>query len=85
MRLPLVRKVYSEQELRSRYEVLLENYCKVKAIEANTMLDMTGKQYQPAILSYSGVVANAAAKKTTRTTVPFGSITARSKAAIFGP
>ena len=56
-------KVYTGEELHSRYEILLENYCKVKAIEANTMIDMTGKQYQPAILRYSRIVADAAEKK----------------------
>ncbi len=56
-------KVYTREEMRSRYEIMMENYSKVKAIEANTMLDMTGKQYQPAILKYSGVVAGEAMKK----------------------
>ena len=56
-------KVYTREEMRSRYEILMENYSKVKAIEANTMLDMTGKQYLPAILKYSRVVASEALKK----------------------
>ncbi len=56
-------KVYTREELRSRYEILMEHYSKVKAIEANTMLDMTGKQYQPAILRYSRTVAAEALKK----------------------
>ena len=56
-------KVYTEDELRSRHEVLLENYAKVKAIEANTMLDMTGKQYQPAILRYCAQVTREALDK----------------------
>ena len=32
--------VYSERELRSRYEIMLENYCKTVCIEAQTMSDM---------------------------------------------
>ena len=56
-------KVYTREELRSRYEILMEHYSKVKAIEANTMLDMTGKQYQPAIIRYSQTIAGEALKK----------------------
>ena len=33
-------KVFSEAELKSRCEIMLDNYCKTVLIEANTMIDM---------------------------------------------
>lgn len=41
--------VYTETELRSRCEILLENYSKVIRIEALTMLDMSAKEIMPAV------------------------------------
>lgn len=55
--------VYSEAELRSRYEILLENYCKTIIIEANTMLDMCRKEILPAVTKYIYALANTAHKK----------------------
>ena len=55
--------VYSERELRSRYEIMLENYCKTVCIEAQTMSDMARKQILPAIERYLADVADAAARK----------------------
>ncbi len=45
-------KIFSEAELRSRKEIMLENYCKVLNIEASTMVDMARKQIIPAVISY---------------------------------
>ena len=45
-------KVFSEKEVRSRYEILLENYSKVINIEALTMLDMAKKDIFPAVVDY---------------------------------
>lgn len=57
-------KVFTEAEMRSRYEILMENYCKVLHIEALTMLDMAKQQILPAVLSYtSDLSAGANAKK----------------------
>ncbi|MBQ7475592.1 MAG: glutamine synthetase III [Clostridia bacterium] len=57
-------KVFSVEELRSRCEIMLENYCKTVTIEANTMADMAKTQIAPAIERFSADVAkNAAAKK----------------------
>ena len=56
-------KVFSESELRSRYEITLENYCKTVTIEANTMTVMTKTQILPAIESYSSSLAAAAVAK----------------------
>ena len=55
--------VYTETELRSRYEIMLDNYCKTVCIEAQTMSDMARKQILPAIAHYSATVARDAADK----------------------
>jgi len=55
--------VYTKEELHSRYEIILENYCKTINIEALTMLEMTRKDILPAITEYVGVVASTAAAK----------------------
>jgi glutamine synthetase len=52
--------VLSEQEIISRQEIMLENYCKGVRIEALTMSDMLGKDILPAIIKYSGELAQAA-------------------------
>jgi len=44
--------VFSETELRSRYEILMEGYCKTLHIEALTMTDMIKKEIIPACISY---------------------------------
>lgn len=49
--------IYTEKEMRSRYEITLENYCKTIRIEAATMVDMVYKQILPAINSYARDVA----------------------------
>jgi glutamine synthetase len=56
-------RVYSEPELRSRCEIILENYCKVINIEALTMIEMARKQILPAVEGYCADLANAAALK----------------------
>ena len=45
-------KVFSETEMKARYEVKLENYCKTINIEALTMVDMVNKDVLPAITAY---------------------------------
>jgi glutamine synthetase len=44
--------VFTETEIRSRYEILLENYCKTLHIEALTMTDMVKKEIIPACIGY---------------------------------
>ena len=57
-------KVLSETEMRSRYEINMENYCKVLNIEATTMIDMVRKDILPAVSGYGAALAdNALAKK----------------------
>ncbi len=55
--------VYSEAELRSRCEIMLENYCKAVQIEANTMVDMARTQIAPAVEAYTMELARTAAAK----------------------
>lgn len=44
--------VYSQVEIDSRYEVLLENYCKTIHLEAQTAHKMANNQIYPAAISY---------------------------------
>ncbi len=45
-------KVFTKSELRSRCEIMLENYCKTVNIEALTMMEMVRTSYLPAIRDY---------------------------------
>ena len=45
--------VFSAAELRSRYEILLQNYVKVIHIEAETMMDMVSRNILPAVSTFS--------------------------------
>lgn len=45
-------KVYSREELISRYEILMDNYCKTLHIETLTMLEMINKEIIPAASRY---------------------------------
>ncbi|MBQ3782629.1 MAG: glutamine synthetase III [Lachnospiraceae bacterium] len=48
----MAHKVFSETELQSRCEIMLENYCKTINIEGHTMVDMVRKNYLGAIEDY---------------------------------
>ena len=50
--------VYSETEMRSRYDIYLQNYAKVLHIEAHTMVSMTQKDILPAALRYGRELAD---------------------------
>ena len=52
-------RVFSEVELKSRCEIMLENYCKQVIIEANTMISMVRTGYIPSIMKYTTELANA--------------------------
>ncbi|HOJ80232.1 MAG TPA: glutamine synthetase type III, partial [Clostridiales bacterium] len=49
--------VFTEHEIHSRYEILLENYSKTIRIEALTMTDMVNKYVIPAVISYQNELA----------------------------
>ncbi len=55
--------VFSEAEIKSRYEITLDNYCKTVIIEANTMVDMARTQIAPAVEKYTADAARSAAAK----------------------
>ena len=57
MKLFTDHKIYSEQEIHSREEILFESYSKVIRIEARTMLEMVSRDYFPAVTSYLGNLA----------------------------
>ncbi len=52
-----------EAEVLARYEVDMEHYAKIINIQAMTMYDMGSQMILPAVLEYSGDVANAAVAK----------------------
>ncbi len=52
--------VFTESEIRSRYEIQLENYSKTINIEALTMIDMARKEILPAVSSYIKELADTA-------------------------
>jgi glutamine synthetase len=54
--------VFSERELHSRFEILLENYTKTIAIESLLTLQIANRQILPAALRYQAVVADSVAK-----------------------
>ena len=56
-------KVFSEVELKSRCEIMLDNYCKTVMIEACTMVDMAKKQILPAVSAYTTDLAESVGKK----------------------
>jgi len=49
--------VFSAMELHSRYEILMENYCKTLNIEALVMADMVKGYIMPACISYQNELA----------------------------
>lgn len=57
--------IFTKEELESRCEIMLENYCKTVIIEANTMADMAKKQILPAIEKYVGELCDTVIKKKT--------------------
>jgi glutamine synthetase len=50
--------VLAEEEIHSRYELLLENYVKTIHIEALTMIDMTRQEIIPAVMQYETELLN---------------------------
>ena len=55
-------KIYTNEEVRARKDILLENYCKVINIEALTMCEITLKQILPAALEFSTRLADNVSK-----------------------
>lgn len=49
--------ILTRAELEARYEIHLENYCKIMAIEGNTLLEMTRRHILPAVTAYTDELA----------------------------
>lgn len=56
-------KIFTEAEVHSRYDIQLENYCKILNIEALTMLDMARKEILPAVSAYVKDLSDTALSK----------------------
>ncbi len=55
--------VFTIEEMRSRRDIMLENYCKSVVIEANTMVDMARTQITPAIEAFAADTAKSVSAK----------------------
>ena len=53
--------VLTEEEIKSRKDILIENYSKLITIEGNTMLDMAEKDILPAVTTYEKELAETVA------------------------
>lgn len=56
-------KIFTKDELYSRYEILIEMYCKTLKIEALTMIDMVKKDIIPAVSRYANDLCVTATNK----------------------
>jgi glutamine synthetase len=56
-------KIFTEPEMYSRYEIQMENYCKIINIEALTMVEMVKKEIIPAVCSYIKELSDTAISK----------------------
>ncbi len=55
--------IFTETEIRSRYEILLENYCKTIHIEACTLRDMIYHDFSPAVIRFMDSLSQSAISK----------------------
>ena len=62
--------VFTEGEIHSRYEILLEDYCKTLHIEAKTMKDMMCRDFLPALSKYTTKLALAIQTKSQLKDIP---------------
>ncbi len=71
VKLFVTHNICTEQELRARYEIDLETYCKQLNIEALTMVDMANKDITPAVSAYVRELSDTAlAKKAVSDNIP---------------
>lgn len=56
-------KIYSNVEIHSRYEIILDTYAKTLNIEAHTMLEMARKDIIPAVSAYTTELSNSILSK----------------------
>lgn len=62
--------IFTETEIASRYEILLENYSKTIHIEAKTLADMIHRDFLPSLLAYTDKVTCAVANRKSLTSLP---------------
>ena len=62
--------IFTETEIHSRYEILLENYGKTIHIEAKTLRDMVQCQFLPALMKYTDKLAASIHSKRTVADLP---------------
>ena len=63
--------IFTEKEIRSRYEILLEDYSKAINIEALTMLEMAKREILPAAIRFSKeLLSSLAMKKASGLSIP---------------
>ena len=55
--------IYTEEEIRARAEIHIENYSAVLSIEANTMADMIRHEILPAVSQFAGELCSCASRK----------------------
>ena len=55
--------IFTETEIRSRYEILLENYCKTIHIEACTLREMIYHDFSPAVIKYMDSISKSILEK----------------------
>ena len=55
--------IFTKEEIYSRYEILLESYCKVIIIEAKTLEEMVRKDFLPAVTTYVSELSKEALQK----------------------
>ena len=65
-------QIFSEAEIRSRYEITMENYVRTVRIEALTMADMAKKEILPAVLRFTGDLASGISEKKKAVAVQIG-------------
>ena len=56
-------KVFTAEEMHSRYEIMVENYCKTLHIEALTLIDMIKSDILPAVFREENQLANTLVQK----------------------
>jgi glutamine synthetase len=56
-------QVLTEQEIHSRYEIFLENYCKTINIEALAMIDLVNQEIIPAVFGYQNELVKLISRK----------------------
>lgn len=63
-------RIFSETEIQSRHEILLESYCKTLHIEAKTLASMMTQEFLPAVMRYTDELAASIMEKKSVANLP---------------